>query len=920
MNKKLSLLFSLLCITVVTFGQTCTVRGKVITDHDGEAASFAIVSIQNQDLRTLCDIDGCFELREIPIGKHTLEVECLGYAKLQYPFMLSKDTHLSLQLQSSSFALPEFEVMAKKSRNGKVVIDEAALEYIQPTSLADVMQLLPGSVYKENNLTRFSQISSRQVGSDANTSLGVGIITDGAPMTNDGFRSQLVGITEGSSSYDSEVQSRTGINQGADLRMISTDHIQSVEFTRGISSARYGNLSSGMISISSKHGVTPLRVRLKSDLKNKLFYTGKGWRLGEKAGTLHAGIDYLHSINDIREETDKFSRLTGQLYYNNKVRLGSYSMNLDGKLSQTITTNKMKKDELTYEYDETYQADYSRTALMMKGSLTVGRSWLDLLELTLSADYTRDRITRHRMVLSGSGPMNMPLAYEEGEHEGIYLPRKYYSDFYIDNQPLNIYAQLHAASRVPLFRNAILSMQYGAEYTNVKNHGSGAVIEDETRPPFPYDNSFMRPRPNYAIPALGTSAAYVQADFIYDDSRRNVLLLSAGGRSSMLMNLPSDYHLHNRILTDPRINLSYTLGASLKNTVRIGFGTESKMPTLDYLYPEKLYKDFYMLNAYTNNPEHRHLITYTTIYDIANRDLKANKNRKMEVGWDIDYQGLSLSFTAFYEQSDAGFEYFTEYHPLTYDLYTTLKPGVNIADRTPQKSDYVKEQYSLFTTSQHVMNSSKVTKRGIEYRLVLPKIKPLLTTVEINGAYYQTDYASSLPLYYYPAVKIGGKEYPYVCIYDNGAKNQYRRFNSNIWLNTHIPKFKLFLTNYFQMVWLNTSQYQDNHNYIPQEYMDMSGARLQVDDRIRAMITADDGVFRYFRRTILPVKYARNEKPVSLLWNIKATKEFKKGTKLSFFVNGLLDISPKYLSGSKITQREWHDPYYGLELYFNFDL
>lgn len=907
-------------MSVVTFGQTCMVRGKVITDHDGEAASFAIVSIQNQDLRTLCDIDGCFELREIPVGKHTLEVECLGYAKLQYPFILSKDTHLSLQLQSSSFALPEFEVMAKKSRNGKVVIDEAALEYIQPTSLADVMQLLPGSVYKENNLTRFSQISSRQVGSDANTSLGVGIITDGAPMTNDGFRSQLVGITEGSSSYDSEVQSRTGINQGADLRMISTDHIQSVEFTRGISSARYGNLSSGMISISSKHGVTPLRVRLKSDLKNKLFYTGKGWRLGEKAGTLHAGIDYLHSINDIREETDKFSRLTGQLYYNNKVQLGSYSMNLDGKLSQTITTNKMKKDELTYEYDETYRADYSRTALMMKGSLTVGRSWLDLLELTLSADYTRDRITRHRMVLSGSGPMNMPLAYEEGEHEGIYLPRKYYSDFYIDNQPLNIYAQLHAASRVPLFRNAILSMQYGAEYTNVKNHGSGAVIEDETRPPFPYDNSFMRPRPNYAIPALGTSAAYVQADFIYDDSRRHVLLLSAGGRSSMLMNLPSDYYLHKRILTDPRINLSYTLGASLKNTFRMGFGTESKMPTLDYLYPEKLYKDFYMLNAYTNNPEHRHLITYTTIYDIANRDLKANKNRKMEVGWDIDYQGLSLSFTAFYEKSDAGFEYFTEYHPLTYDLYTTLKPGVNIADRTPQKSDYVKEQYSLFTTSQHVMNSSKVTKRGLEYRLVLPKIKPLLTTVEINGAYYQTDYASSLPLYYYPAVKIGGKEYPYVCIYDNGAKNKYRRFNSNIWLNTHIPKFKLFLTNYFQMVWLNTSQYQDNHNYIPQEYMDMSGARLQVDDRIRAMITADDGVFRYFRRTILPVKYARNEKPVSLLWNIKATKEFKKGTKLSFFVNGLLDISPKYLSGSKITQREWHDPYYGLELYFNFDL
>ena len=919
-KKILFLIFFLLCITPAVVGQTCTVKGKIITDHDGEAASFAIVSIQNQELRTLCDINGLFELHNVPVGKHTIEAECLGYAKLNFQFTATKDACLVLQLKSSSFTLPEFEVMAKKSRKGKVVIDEAALEYIQPTSLADVMLLLPGSVYKENNLTQFSQISNRQVGTDANTSLGVGIITDGAPVTNDGVRSQLVGITEGGSSYDREVRSRTGINQGSDMRMISTDHIQSVEFTRGISSSRYGNLSSGMISISSKHGVTPLRVRMKTDLKNKLIYAGKGWRLGEKTGTLHAGFDYLHSIDDIREEMDKFSRLTGQLYYNNKVRLGNYCLDLDGRLSQTITISKMKKDELTYEYDETYKADYSRTTLMMKGALTLGKTWLDQLELVMSADYTRDKISRHRMVISGSGPMNMPLAYEEGEHEGIYLSRKYYSDFYIDNQPVNIYAQLNAISRIQLLKNTMLNLQYGTEYTNIKNHGAGAVIEDETRPPYPYDNSYMRPRPNWAIPALGNGAVYAQVDFIYDDNTRNILQLSIGGRASMLMNLPDDYYLHGYVLTDPRLNFSYTTGKKLKNNFRVGYGEESKAPTLDYLYPEKLYKDFYMLNAYTVDPKYRHLITYTNIYDMANQDLHVNKNRKMEAGWDIDFHGFSLSLTAFYEKSNAGFEYFTEYYPLTYDLYTKLKPGVSIEGRTPQKSDYIQEQYSIFTTSQQVKNSSKVIKRGIEYRLILPKIKPLLTTMEINGAYYQTDYASSLPLYYYPAVKIGDKEYPYVCIYNNGARYQYRRLNSNIWLNTHIPRFKLFLTNFFQVVWLNTSQYKDNHDYIPTEYIDMQGNRLPVDELVRAQIAADDGIFRYFRRTVLPVKYARNEKPISLLWNIKATKEFKKGTKLSFFVNGLLDISPKYLSGNKITQREWHDPYFGLELYFNFNL
>ncbi len=321
-SKYIFLTLLLLSVVSASYAQTYTINGVVFTDCDGEAASFAIVSINNQELRSLCDIDGKFELRNVPAGRHILEVQSLGYVKLKRQITVSKDISLTLHLQVNSFELPEFEVMARKNMKGKVVVDESALEYIQPTSLADVMLLLPGSVYKENNLTQFSQISSRQVGSDANSSLGTGIVTDGVPLTNDGIRSQLVGVTEGGSTQDGEIATRNGINQGADMRMISTDHIQSVEFTRGISSARYGNLSSGMISISSKHGVTPLRVRLKSDLRNTLVYAGKGFRLGQKAGTMHAGLDFLHSIDDIREEMDKFSRITGQLYYNNKVKVG----------------------------------------------------------------------------------------------------------------------------------------------------------------------------------------------------------------------------------------------------------------------------------------------------------------------------------------------------------------------------------------------------------------------------------------------------------------------------------------------------------------------------------------------------------------------------------------------------------------------
>lgn len=899
-----------------------TLSGTVVTTPDKEPASFAIVKSEQLGLSTSCDMQGNFKLNNIPEGVHLLRVTCLGYNPKDVKIKVTTHTHLHIELSPVSFAISELEVMASRNKHDKIVINEAAIEYIQPTSLADVMLLVPGNVYQENNMSKFGQISSRQVGSDASTSLGMSILTDGAPVSNDGMRTQLVGLTENSTgrSGDSEYQSRSGMNQGVDLRYLSTDHIQSVEFTRGISSARYGNLSSGMIEVKSKYGVTPLRVRVKADLKNKLAYVGKGFRLSDRGGTLHVGADFLHSINDVREEMDKFSRFTAQAYYNNQFRWNNMQLDLDGKLSQTVSMNKMKSDVLTEEYDEKYKADYSKTALMLKGALNTGRSWLDQLQFTLSSDVVFDKITRHKMVLSSSGPMNLPLAKEEGEHEGIYLPGKYYSDFYVDNIPVNLFAQLHASSRFQPFKAISLNLQYGMEYHRTKNKGDGAVIEDETRPPFPYENSYMRPRPNRQIPALSNGAAYLQTDLICAFTENTILKLSAGGRITQMFNLPEDYYLSGRVLAEPRLNASFTFGRMVKNSLRAGLGVENKLPTLDYLYPEKVYKDFYMMNAFNNKPEYRRLITYTHIFDVANTQLRANKNRKAELGWDLTYKGFEFSVTGFYEKTASGFEYFTVYHPLSYDLYNQVKPGVDVTDHVPQKEYFVKERYSLFTTSSQVRNSRKVIKKGIEYRIILPKIKPLYTSIELNGAYYQSNYGSSLDEFYYTDKRIANKPYPYVGIYRNDPQTEYRRLNTNIWLNTHIPRFKLIFTNFVQLVWFNTDQYKDLHQVYPYAYADLEGKTHSVGQKEIDRMNSDDVIFRAMKKTIMPIDYARHTKPVSLLWNIKVTKEFNRYAKLSFFANGILDINPKHMNAGLTTERDWSDPYFGVELFLNFNL
>ena len=59
------------------------------------------------------------------------------------------------------------------------------------------------------------------------------------------------------------MRNRNTVNRGVDLRMLSTDHIETAEVVQGIPSAEYGDLSSGMILSKAKSGKQPLEMRGK---------------------------------------------------------------------------------------------------------------------------------------------------------------------------------------------------------------------------------------------------------------------------------------------------------------------------------------------------------------------------------------------------------------------------------------------------------------------------------------------------------------------------------------------------------------------------------------------------------------------------------------------------------------------------------
>ena len=914
MKKLIFIAFFISGLCSALFAQTdkATVEG-VVRDSDGKPLSFATMFIAELGTGVSTDLEGKFRFTGTKGTEYTLNVSYLNHVDKEVKVKAGSPEPLVIVLEEQSYELAEVVVMAdyKKNQGSTAVINQQALEHIQPTSVADVLSLIPGGLFRESSATGFNRISLRQSGSDDNTSLGMAVVMDGIPQDNDGFRASIPGLST------DEYSDRLGMNRGIDLKTLSTDHIRKIEIVKGISSAKLGNLSSGVIQTTSKIGITPAQLRMKVDPLTKLIYLGKGFRISPKMGYLHTGIDYTSVYDDRRDPMSKYSRLTGQVTYNNSVDVGDKTLFLFFKLSEVYTLNQAKEDELTQDYNESFRNKYSRTGASFKAQMYDLGKIVDNVEFIASADYTYDLIDRNRLVQTGT-PLPSPLATEEGESEGIYLPSTYYSPFQIENKPLSLLTQLNAESlfETRSFRHKVI---YGLSWKRTKNYGEGVMV-DMTRPPYPGNNEYVRPVPNRSIPALSVGAAYAEEQLKHSN-RWFDFELNAGVRFTQMFNLDTKYTELRKLQVEPRINaaLSFNIdlagGKSLRNMFRFGFGQENKLPTLDYIYPDRVYKDMIVLNAYTKQDDpFNHLITYTKIYDVTNNSLRPNRNTKYEAGWDVEYEGYSLSLTFFKEHSDRGFESVAEYSPVRYTRYVDPIDGQPIVGRRPEKEDYVADPYATFVDMDIVRNSIKVEKKGLEYLLRFPKIIPLSTTVEINGAYYDTRYSSGAPLQYHPAFRDDDRPQPYVGIYRRQDITRQRIFNTNLWFNTNIPRYKMIFTTFFQFIWLNEEMRINGDEY-PSAYFDTDGRMHTVDDRILQSIKDGHTVWRHYH--IYKEDFSETL-PVSLTVNFKVTKEFSRMIRASFFVNNILDINPLYKNRYNQNVRVWQKSFFGAEMTFSF--
>ncbi|EKB06033.1 hypothetical protein HMPREF9711_00889 [Myroides odoratimimus CCUG 3837] len=887
--------------------QSCykTIQGSVIDTQTGNPIPFATVFQVDFDKAYLTDVEGRFAFRVNCKERIELEFSSLGYASKKL-FLKKEESNAVVALDLQSIGLPEFVISAKfiDKLGSDAKIDQEALEHINPISIQDIFVLLPGGKVGTNNIHSRTLISSRQAGSDQSTSFGMGVMVDGIPINNDGYRLQMEGYT-GS-------QSNLQVNSGVDLRTISTDHIESVTVTKGISSVKEGNLSSGAIKIVSKKGKTPLRSRIKFDPLNKLAYVGKGFLLSEKLGTLHAGIDYIESSNDLRNVKSAYKRITSQLNYDNQFTFLARQLDLNVRGSYVTSLNDRKNDEVIRLKQEMYKTTYSRYTLSSKFLSHINGRFIDQVELTTSLDYTHDLLQHNKKVENVSVQISQSSTVE-GESEGIYLPQQYHTYYEIENKPLNFYSNLSATKRTQLTDKVQLTGLIGSSISYTKNKGQGVMV-DPDKPPFA-SNSFIRPRANADIPALVNNASYLETKLKYKD-KVHELNASVGVRGTTMLNLPKAYHLNNRLLFEPRLQLGYTHSREtnnagvLSNSLRIGYGVENKLPSIDYLYPDKIYKDFVAFNGYFTDPNKRFVLVNTKILDPLNTQIRENKNKKIELGWDLKYNKLSVSLTAFRETMQGGIEYYNEFLPQSYTAYNLKDTNISTKPTKDDLDPYLKQDFIINNTPR---NSAKVVKKGIEYRIALAKIEEIYSEIELNGAYYHTLYSSGIPVMYRPSITHNNKPYSYVGYYKGIDDQYFESFNTNIWINTHLPFWKLIISNFVQFTWIESFKLGNNTQVYPSEILDLDGNIIPITPQQILEETAYSPLIRDFSSAV----YNKESRPVSMLWNLKVTKEFNKRIKLSFFANNLLQITPSYKTRFMRTQRQSLSAFFGTELTIN---
>ncbi len=834
MRRFYPLVLVLLCLISGSLSAQTTITGKVKNDKTRQPVDYATILIQDQGLWAVTNENGEFVIQAVRPGKIVLSISCLGFEKKSFEFSgvaaISQDN--VFYIKEDNLALKEVVVTAEKKKNEiatSYVIDRNAINHMQTTSIEDVLSQLPGGQTLQANTLAQSKsamadaqrlaLRSQNSTELDNPSFGTAIEIDGVRLSNNS------NYTDGAA--------------GVDTRNIGIHNIESIEVTTGLPSVEHGDLSSGLISINTKKGRTPLEIEIVNKPLMTSYSASKGFGLGKRGGTLNASFEHTRSISD---RTSPYTT-----YMRNSVNL-EYQRTFGSKQKPLIFTYVFSGNAGGFDSKadpDAYQNTYEKmkdNALRngLKANWLLRSPWLTSLEFAATMNYTDKKLEAKTLQSSSSAQpalhtmeegyfMSAPYSVNPSANILLLPVGTWYQVSYNDEKPVNYSLEMKAKwSRN--FGQVRSNLLLGSQYNTSGNYGKGVSYADMRYAPtyreFRYDKQ----------PFVNNMAFYAEEKAVIPVQKKD-LQLQAGVRSDMTWVNGSEYGTVSGF--SPRINVQYAVidhsSRFVKQlNVHVGWGDAVKLPSSAMLFPTPTYTDRIAFASTSTNGIASYAYYTTPQKAIYNEDLKWQRNRKSEIGIDMDIRIARISVTGYMEKTFNPYILSSVYTPFTYNLtdqsalsncpisaansiYTIdQKSGiVTVTDKTGQYASQTLSNttYNTFNNNKYYTNGTPVIKRGVEWVIDFKEISALKTSVKLDGAYsyYKGEEETIIPSLRSSGKMSDGNYYKYIGYYVGGDNisngSTTKRLTTNVTLTTHIPVLRLIFSVRAEGCFYDYSQY-----------------------------------------------------------------------------------------------------------------
>lgn len=866
----------LLILTQGVVSQNIT--GKVYDHFTKEPLESVVIKNKETGSWATSNEEGFFELsiKKLPIR---IEFQYLG--KKTILLLVSQNKNLEVFMKDDNLELEEVVVTAKAKKNStgsNIVLGKQAVELVQAQSLADIMQLIPGKSISESNLHTKQILTLRSAifgekdkfntktglgkinhGQEhlINNAFGIGYLVDGIPVSNNADLSGNRGLNVG---MFNNITDFNAVGYGVDLRSLGLDNIENIEVIQGISSARYGDHSTGLVKIKKAVGRSPYRIHTTLRGGSSSLQLTKGYKLGAKLGFANFGLEYLHSNRDPRSTLTKFDRIriNGKWQYLKSEKMKN-TFAID--YSQTLDNYNVVRSK-TIERAKKYKSRKLR--ISNTNHLYFNSNWIDALETAISVNYEIRDTKSEQLVNSGGNPISNSL--KEGTFVVGYTPINYTTVEAVNSKPFSLFTRVEALKTVET-KKSNYKFTLGANVIVEDNFGEGTVFNPEESLIYskasPSGRSGWRSiNFNETLPTEIKISGYGSVKI--DTQIANKKINSYVGFRYDNYNGKSAF--------SPRVNAKLHWSEQFKT--RFGVGFFVKAPSLQSIYRPTAYHDF-LLADYRNN-FYSFALAHTFVRNYTTNNVEPSKMWKFELGTDYSNKWLNTSLTAYYNKQFNGFT-------STKEFEIAKLPKYDFTVYPKKAPDYKQVgHYNTLIQSRKTVNDLISENYGLELMVNTKKIASINTSFSMSMAYRYTKNKRNLPFFIFSKDATSA---PYIGLHHNTPK-EYKKLNSSITAVHHISELGLVISltaEQFLMATSNTygkafypyAYYDRNLNYIKIPKNEQEN-NIYIPIRSMGSTSEKDHIPKVFSN-----------------YHIKVAKEFKNGLRFSFYAINFLNHLPK---------------------------